>query len=95
MDEIIGMMTKTPYDTEKTTLGKTFLKSHRITTDQAIRMAKTITYDSYRLELLLYAYDSCVDPENYFKCTDLLSYKTSKDKLLDKINANSGHRHRR
>lgn len=86
MSEIISMMSASSYDNERINLGKTFLKGHNVRTDQIMRMTQTINFDSRRLEFLIYAFEYCLDPENYYKTIELLSYKSSKDKLLKRIN---------
>ena len=86
MSSIVELMNKSPFDKDKLSLGKTFVKQHPVLSSQAVLMAKTITFEDSRLEFLIYAFDYCVDPENYFQTVEALTYSSSRDKLLEVIN---------
>jgi hypothetical protein len=84
--DIVQLMNDSPFDKDKLLLGKTFVKQHQVLTSQAIRMAKTITFEESRLEFLLYAFDYCADQQNYYQAVEALTFSSSRNKLLEAIN---------
>lgn len=86
ISSIVDIMNNSPFDKDKLSLGKTFVKQHPVLTTQIIRMAKTITFDDSRLEFLTYAIDYCVDPQNYFQAVETLTYSSNRNKLLEVMN---------
>ena len=86
VSDVIDLMNQSAFDKDKLSLGKTFVKQKKIVTDQAIRMAKTITFEDTRLEFLIYAFDYCVDQQNYSQTVETLTFSSSRDKLLEIIN---------
>ena len=86
MSNIVELMNKSPFDKDKLTLGKTFVKQHPVLSSQALIMARTITFEESRLEFLIYTFDNCADPENYFQTVDALTYSSCRNKLLEVIN---------
>ena len=84
--DIVQLMNDSPFDKDKLLLGKTFVEQHQVLTSQAIRMAKTITFEESRLEFLLYAFDYCADQQNYYQAVEALTFSSSRNKLLEAIN---------
>lgn len=85
MSSIMGMIKQEAFDNDKLSLAKTFIKSKSVTTAQVIRLAQSISFENKRLDLLLYAYEYCVDPANYYQTAEVLTYSSNKQKLLDAI----------
>lgn len=85
MSSIMGMIKQEAFDNDKLNLAKTFIKSKNVTTAQVIRLAQAISFENKRLDLLLYAYEYCVDPANYYQTAEVLTYSSNKQKLLDAI----------
>ena len=54
-------------------------------TDDLARMAKTFTFDDNRTKFLTYAYDYCVDRENYYILKDAFSFSLNYDKMMETI----------
>lgn len=83
--DIIDRMRKVSFASDRMNLAKTFVKGKAIRTQHAIQMAQEFSFDSDKLEFLLFAYRYCVDPENYYKTTDVLSFSSNKKQLLKAI----------
>ena len=86
--EVAGMvarMNDQSFDSDKLALGKVIVASSHLTAAQIARLAETIDYSSTQVEFLKYAYPYCIDPTNYYKTTDILTFSSDKKKVLDYI----------
>ena len=52
---------------------------------QIARIVKIFTYDTTQLEIAKYAYQYCIDKENYYQVVDVLGYDSSKTSLMEFI----------
>ncbi len=86
---IIGRMKKTTFESDKLQLAKSFVKGKHVSTTQAIQIAQSLRFESKRLDFLLYTYDYCYDPENYYKTADILNFNSNKQKLFKRIQHSS------
>lgn len=82
---IIERLKKTSFENDKLQLSKSFVKGKHVTTEQAVLIAKSLRFESKRLEFLIYTYDYCIDRENYYTAADILSFNSNKQKLLKRI----------
>lgn len=57
----------------------------RFCTDDLARMARTFTFDASRKKFLLYAYDYCTDPQNYYSLRDVFGFRGSFDEMMLEI----------
>ena len=71
------------FDSDRLALGKTIVASARFTASQIAYLARTIDYSQSQVEFLKYAYAYCVDKENYYTVTDVLTYSSDKKKIID------------
>lgn len=83
--DAIKLINKHSFDSDKLNMARTFVLSKHVLTSQAITIAKTLNFDDSRLDFLLFAYDYCADPQNYYQTVDQLTYSSSKKKLMEKI----------
>ena len=61
------------------------VRSNLLTSRQIADMAKTFSFDSNRYDFLLFAYDSCADPQNYAIAVNTLEFSTNRSDLMKKI----------
>ncbi|HNR19286.1 MAG TPA: DUF4476 domain-containing protein [Bacteroidia bacterium] len=54
---------------------------------QIKRIVETMNFESGKLELAKYAYDFCIDKENYLKIKDAFNFSSSKSDLINYINS--------
>ena len=53
--------------------------------DDLARMAGVFSFDENRLKFLIFAYDYCEDPQNYFALRDVFSFRSNFDTLMDTV----------
>jgi len=82
---MIQRMKSQSFDSDRLALGKVIVASSTLTAVQIGRLAETIDYSNSQVEFLKYAYHYCVDPVNYYKTTDVLTFSSDKKKVLDYI----------
>lgn len=75
------------FDSDRLALGKVITSSSHLTAEQTGRLAATLDYSASQVELLKYAYPYCIDPQNYYKAVDILTFSTDRKKVLDFISA--------
>ena len=61
-------------------------------TDDLARMAKKFSFDDNRKKFLVYAYDYCEDPQNYFSLHRVFEFRNNFDEMMESLDR--GH-HRR
>ena len=70
------------FSSDKIKLLNRLIHENCFSTNQISELMKTyFSFDSDRLEFAMMAYESCVDPQNYYQLNNLLSFSSSKDKL--------------
>jgi hypothetical protein len=57
------------------------------TTGQIISIIRLFSFDGSQVEIAKFAYDYCVDQQNYFKVVDIFTFDSSKRAVRDHINA--------
>lgn len=50
-------------------------------TDQIVEILNVLTYDDSKLAVAKYAFDYCIDTQNYFRAVSTLSFKSYQDEL--------------
>lgn len=85
MSSIIKVLKNESFDSTRGKLANMIASGSILTSRQIADMARTFTYDSNRSKFLLYAYDSCVDPENYVIAVNTLEYNSNRNELMRKI----------
>lgn len=86
--ELAGMvqrMKNQTFDEDRLSLGKVIVASSNLNAMQIMHLAETIDYSNSRVEFLKYAYGYCIDPVNYYKTVDVLTFSSDKKKVLDYI----------
>ncbi len=87
-DEVTAMaarMKAQSFDSDRLALGKVIVASANLTASQIAYLAQTIDFSNTQVEFLKYAYQYCVDPANYYKTVDVLTFSSDKKKVLDYI----------
>ena len=87
-EELVAMqlrMKNQPFDSDRLALGKVIVASSSLTAEQIGRLAAMIDYSASQVEFLKYAYSYCVDPKNYYKATEVLTFNSDKRKVMDFI----------
>lgn len=87
-DEVTAMaarMKAQSFDSDRLALGKVIVASANLTATQIAYLAQTIDFSNTQVEFLKYAYQYCVDKNNYYKTVDILTFSSDKKKVLDYI----------
>lgn len=87
-DEVDSMLVRLraqSFDNDRLALGKVIVASSHLTSMQIARLAETIDFSNSQVEFLKYSYIYCIDPGNYFRAVDVLTFSADKRKVLDYI----------
>ena len=76
------------FDSDRMVLCQTMVPTAHLLSSQIARLAETFDFSTNQVEFLKFAFPYCVDPNNYYKTTDILTYSTDKKAILDHINEN-------
>jgi len=82
---MVARMKAQTFDSDRLALGKVIVASANLTAVQIGRLAETIDFSNSQVEFLKYAYHYCIDPVNYYRTTDALTFTSDKKKVLDYI----------
>ena len=73
------------FDSDRLAAGKVIVASNALTANQIAQLAQTIDFSATQVEFLKYAYVYCVDPVNYQRAVDVLTFSSDKKKVMDYI----------
>lgn len=76
------------FDSDRMALCRTMVPSAHLLSSQIARLADTFDFNSNQVEFLLFSFPYCIDPDNYYKTTDILTFSSDKKTVLDFINKN-------
>ena len=91
MSMVMHTLSQQSFDDKKLEIAKLCVVLGHFCVDDLARMAGTFSFDEKRLAFLIFAYDYCEDPQNYFALRDAFSFRSNFDTLMD--NVHPGHRH--
>ena len=87
--EQMGMVMRTldqqSFDDKKLEIAELCVVLGRFCVDDLARMAGVFSFDENRLKFLIFAYDYCEDPQNYFALRDVFSFRSNFDTLMDTV----------
>jgi len=85
LDSILLRMRSQRFDNERLALGKVIVASSNLTAEQIATITETIDFSSSQVEFLKYAYGYCLDPVNYYRTVEVLTFTSDRRKVLDYI----------
>ena len=85
LDSMIVRMRSQSFDNDRLALGKVIVASSHLTAVQIARLAETIDFSNSQVDFLKYSYSYCIDPANYYRTVDVLTFSVDKKKVLDYI----------
>jgi len=89
---VINAMNRSSFENDKLLIAKQALRNNRIYSAGVERIARQFSFESSRLEFAKYAYQSCIDPENYYRVNNVFAFSSSINKLDDFINSSRANR---
>ena len=85
VDSMLVRLRAQPFDNDRLALAKVIVASSHLTAMQIARLAETIDFSNSQVDFLKYSYLYCIDPANYFRALDVLTFSADKRKVLDYI----------
>ncbi|MEY4316156.1 MAG: hypothetical protein RI977_1533 [Bacteroidota bacterium] len=82
---LIAQMQQSGFDSDRLILAKQAINGHGVYADQVLRMMQELSFESSRLELAKFAYNQCLDPENYYLVNQGFSFSSSVRELNQSI----------
>lgn len=73
------------FDDTRLKTAKQIAQSNCLNTNQIIAICEIFGFEDTKLEFAKFAFDSCVEPKNYFKINDIFSFSSNVDELTDYI----------
>lgn len=69
------------FDDTKLSTAKTIIGTNFVTTAQVMELSKQFSFDDAKLKFVKFAYNNCVDKNNYFKLGSIFSWDSDKEAL--------------
>jgi hypothetical protein len=80
--EVTESISKQSFNSTKVTIAKQIITAKRCFTSEQIRdIVKLFTFEDSRLEIAKFAWDFCIDKQNYFKVNDAFTFSSSSEEL--------------
>ena len=73
------------FDEKKLEIAKLCVVLGRFCVDDLTRLAQVFSFDDNRLTFLIFAYDYCPDPQNYYALRDVFAFRSNFDTLMDAV----------
>jgi len=73
------------FDESRLKTAQQVAQNNCLNTNQIIEICKIFGFEETKLSFAKFAFDSCVEPRNYFKLNDIFSFSSSADELNDFI----------
>lgn len=73
------------FDESRLKTAKQIAQNNCLNTNQIVEICKIFGFEETRLDFAKFAFDACVEPQNYFKVNNVFSFTSSADELNDFI----------
>ena len=91
MNMALHVMSQQSFDDKKLEIGKLCVVLGHFCVEDLARLAGTFSFDDSRLTFLIFAYDYCENPQDYYALRDVFTFRSNFDTLMDTVH--HGHRH--
>ena len=78
-------LNRASFDRDRLEIAKLAIANNGATTSQVINLMNRLSFDGNRLELAKFAFDFVIDPEQYFRVVDNLTFYSNRRNLLNYI----------
>lgn len=82
---MLSTLKKESFDDTRLDLAKSFIQNIGINAAQINGFIKTFSFEKNKIEFAKYAYNKCIDKQNYYKVYDSFSFSSSKKEVSDYI----------
>lgn len=86
--DILNRMTESWFEEDRLIIARQAIGNRAISSEQALELAGTFSFESTRLEFAKYAYLKVIDPQRFYIVNDAFSFSSSKRELDEFIQAN-------
>ena len=76
---------KESFDENRLNMAKFMVPSNRLLAIQIKHLAESFSFDKSKVDFLKFAYDFCVDPNNYYTCLEVLTFAKDKEDVMKHI----------
>lgn len=76
-EALLGQLDRTTFDSDRKIIAKQYLLANRVTSNEVLQLLQNFRFESDRLDVAKIAYNSTLDPENYFLVNDAFQYSSS------------------
>ena len=91
MNMAMQVINQQSFDEKKLEIAKLCVVLGHFCVDDLTRIASAFSFDDSRLTFLIFAYDYCENPQDYYALRDVFSFRSNFDTLMDTVHP--GHRH--
>ena len=88
-NSFLQMLRSESFDNTRQTLAKQTIRENYFTASQIKDIVEIFSYENSKLDIAKFAYDRCVDKNNYFIINQALTYSSSKEELARYMQANN------
>ena len=85
MGMAMQVLNQQSFDDKKLEIAKLCVVLGHFCVDDLARMAQVFSFDENRLAFLIFAYDYCEDPQDYYALRDVFSFRSNFDTLMDTV----------
>jgi hypothetical protein len=85
LNGLVSQLRRSNFDSDKLMIAKQAIHSQGVYADQVLRIMREFSFESSRLEFAQFAYNQCLDPENYYLVNDGFQFSSSVRELNDFI----------
>ena len=80
-NKAFAVIQKETFDNSKLSTAQQVASRNNLCVSQIVQICKLFTYEKTKLDFAKYAYQFCVDKNNYFQLNEVFSFTNSKDEL--------------
>ncbi len=85
ISEITSTLKNLNFDDNRMPVAKLFVKVRPVTVNGLESMAKQFSFDDKKVNFLVFAYDYCIDKENYSRLRKVFNFSSNSDKFLNAL----------
>ena len=91
MNMAMHVMSQQSFDDKKLEIAKLCVVLGHFCVEDLARLAGAFSFDDSRLTFLIFAYDYCENPQDYYALRDVFTFRSNFDTLMDTVHPR--HRH--
>lgn len=81
----LSTIKKQSFEDTKLKTAKQVITANCLNVDQVMQIANLFSFEDNKLDFAKFAYDYCIEPQNYFKLNGIFSFSSNVDELSDYV----------